>query len=247
MVNRGTWRPEKFTQGQLDDALQLLQQESSRSEQKVADRDNILSKMGENRAFLLKNDIKQPLSLSSEVLRGLRSSPKVHCMPIYNFCTKGVLGQNKKWVAGAIFCQKHTEKRHPACTFCTAAPNKHHRLSDFLFFIQLCIKCFIPGSLEERLAHVPPLPHPIQCLGHFAHSCHKTAGVRVIKSTWEPEKLTQGALDDALQLLHEGSSRSEQKVADWKNILSKLTEKGHFCSKKTENCPSPGQPRYLEA
>ena len=104
MVNRGTWRPEKFTQGQLDDALQLLQQESSRSEQKVADWDNILSKMGENRAFLLKNDIKQLLSLSSEVLRGLRSSPKVHCMPIYNFCAKGVLGQNKKWVAGAIFC-----------------------------------------------------------------------------------------------------------------------------------------------
>ena len=69
----------------------------------------------------------------------------------------------------------------------------------------------------------------------------------VIKSTWEPEKLTQGALDDALQLLHEGSSRSEQKVADRKNILSKLTEKGHFCSKKTENCPSHGQPRYLEA
>ena len=57
LVNRGTWRPEKFTQGQLDDALRLVQQESSRSEQKVADRDNILSKIGENMAFLLKNDI----------------------------------------------------------------------------------------------------------------------------------------------------------------------------------------------
>ena len=69
----------------------------------------------------------------------------------------------------------------------------------------------------------------------------------VIKSTWEPEKLTQGALDGALQLLHEGSSRSEQKVADRKNILSKMTKKGQFCSKMTENCPSHGQPRYLEA
>ena len=36
MVNQGTWRPEKFTQGQLDDALQLLQQDGSWSEQKVA-------------------------------------------------------------------------------------------------------------------------------------------------------------------------------------------------------------------
>ena len=69
----------------------------------------------------------------------------------------------------------------------------------------------------------------------------------VIKSTWKPEKLSQGGMHGAPQLLHEGSSRSEQKVADQKNILSKLTEKGHFCSKKTENCPSHGQPRYLEA
>ena len=56
MVNRGTWRPEKLSQGQLDDALQLLQQESSRSEQKVADRKNILSKTGsKNTAALTKN------------------------------------------------------------------------------------------------------------------------------------------------------------------------------------------------
>ena len=110
MVNRGTWRPEKLSQGQLDDALQLLQQESSRSEQKVADWDNILSKMGENRAFLLKNDIKQPLSWSSEVLRGLRSLPKVNWRMPYNTCNKRVLGQNKKWVSGAIFCQKLIEK-----------------------------------------------------------------------------------------------------------------------------------------
>ena len=61
MVIKSTWEPEKLTQGALDGALQLLHEGSSRSEQKVADRENILSKMGENRAFLLKNDIKQPL------------------------------------------------------------------------------------------------------------------------------------------------------------------------------------------
>ena len=169
MVIRGTQRPEKFTQGQLEDALQHLQQESSRSEQKVGQRCHFLSKIDRKVTFLLKNDRKQPRSWSFEVPRGLRSSPKVHWMMLYNFCIEGVLGQNKQWVTGAIFCQKNTEKRHPAYTFRTAAPNKHHRLSDFLFFIQLCIKCFIPGSLEESLAHVPPLPHPIQCLGRFAH------------------------------------------------------------------------------
>ena len=30
----------------------------------------------------------------------------------YNTCNKRVLGQNKKWVSGAIFCQKLIEKWH---------------------------------------------------------------------------------------------------------------------------------------
>ena len=64
-----------------------------------------LSKIDRKVTFLLKNDRKQPRSWSFEVPRGLRSSPKVHWMMLYNFCIEGVLGQNKKWQIGKIFCQ----------------------------------------------------------------------------------------------------------------------------------------------
>ena len=79
-----------------------------------------------------------------------------------------------------------------------------------------------------------PFPTPSSVWGTLLIAATKQLGSGSLK-VWEPEKLTQGALDDALQLLHEGSSRSEQKVADRKNILSKMTKKGHFGSKMTEN------------
>ena len=61
---------------------------------------------------MLKNDRKLPLSWSTEVLGGLRSSAKVNWMMLYNFCNKRVLGQNKKWQIGKIFCQKWVKIGH---------------------------------------------------------------------------------------------------------------------------------------
>ena len=114
-------------------------------------------------------------------------------MMLYNFCMKGVLGQNKKWQIGKIFCEKWPKK------------------------------------------------------AIFAQKWQKTARSR---SSEVLRGLRSSGKVNWMMLYNFCNKRVLGQNKKWqigKIFYRKWVKIEHFSSKMTENYPSHGRPRYLEA